>query len=140
MDDTQNSTSMDFLNDELSEILEKYNITLSDDIVPTTYVDLSLEDTEEDVFDVEPVVEPKEKNNSTSNKSIRVIKGNSIDLNKVFAIEKIEREHNNKTTYGIKFIFKGKNKYYRIVWFNENVVQRDRTYEQENKIWQQNEK
>ena len=140
MDDTQNSTSMDFLNDELSEILEKYNITLSDDIVPTTYVDLSLEDTEEDVFDVEPVVEPKEKNNSISNKSIRVIKGNSIDLNKVFAIEKIEREHNNKTTYGIKFIFKGKNKYYRIVWFNENVVQRDRTYEQENKIWQQNEK
>ena len=72
-----------------------------------------------------------------SNKRIRVIKGNSIDLNKVFDIETIEREHNGKTTYGIKFIFKGKNKYYRIVWFNENIKQRDKVYEQEKQIWQE---
>lgn len=136
-----------YLNDEITvdELINNTRIDPDElESIPIPGVDDLSSD---DVFDLDSLFgytdeEPKEEPVKTSSpasgsKRIRVIKGNSIDLNKVFDIEKIEREHNGKTTYGIKFIFKGKNKYYRIVWFNENERQRDKTYEQEVNIWQE---
>ena len=136
-----------YLNDEITvdELLANTRIDPDElESIPIPGVDDLSSD---DDFDFDSLFgytdeEPKEELVKTSpsvsgSKRIRVIKGNSIDLNKVFDIEKIEREHNGKTTYGIKFIFKGKNKYYRIVWFNENDRQRDKTYEQEVKIWKE---
>lgn len=114
----------------------EYGGDIEDPFCEPDIFDLFQED-DVDFFAISPEQEKKEKSIPINNKRIRTIKGNSIDLNKVFDIEKIEREHNNKITYGIKFIFKGKNKYYRIVWFNENKQQRDRTYEQEYNIWQE---
>ena len=144
-----------YLNDEITvdELLTNTRIDPDElESIPIPGVDdLSSDDVfDDDVFDFDGLFdglyytdeEPKEEPVKTSppvsgSKRIRIIKGNSIDLNKVFDIEKIEREHNGKTTYGIKFIFKGKNKYYRIVWFNENIKQRDKVYEQEKQIWQE---
>lgn len=139
-----------YLNDEITvdELLANTRIDPDElESIPIPGVDDLSSD---DVFDFDGLFdglyytdeEPKEEPVKTSppvsgSKRIRVIKGNSIDLNKVFDIEKIEREHNGKITYGIKFIFKGKNKYYRIVWFNENIKQRDKVYEQEKQIWQE---
>ena len=37
-----------------------------------------------------------------------IVKGKQIDFDRVANIEKVENTHNNKLTYGIKFVFTGK--------------------------------
>lgn len=65
----------------------------------------------------------------------REIKGVKIDFDGVADIQKIENIQNNVTTYGIKFIFKGKKGLYRIVWFNTNMRGRDAAYNSEYGFW-----
>ena len=86
-----------------------------------------------DPIDPEPEQEEEKINFPTT----QTIKGNIINLNYVESIEKIDKEHNNNITYGVKFNFTGKKKFYRIVWFNTNITQRDIVYEKQTKYLNQ---
>lgn len=63
------------------------------------------------------------------------IKGVKIDLDGVSFIESIDNEKDGHMTYGIKFHFKGNKGLYRIIWFNRNIYDRDRTYASEFTAW-----
>lgn len=63
------------------------------------------------------------------------VRGRNIDFDRVTAIEKVENTHNNKLTYGIKFVFVGKKGLFYTAWFNQNIRERDATYETEFAFW-----
>lgn len=63
------------------------------------------------------------------------IKGVKIDMDGVKGIERFERPYEGKTSYGIKFIFKGFKESYRIIWFKNNELERDRVYANELSFW-----
>lgn len=63
------------------------------------------------------------------------IKGNMIDFDRVADIQKIENEYNGRNTYGIKFLFMGKKGLSRVIWFNQNIRERDRIFEEETSYW-----
>lgn len=63
------------------------------------------------------------------------VKGRTIDFDRVAAIEKVENTYNNKLTYGIKFTFMGKKGLSYTAWFNQNVRERDSSYETEFAFW-----
>ena len=63
------------------------------------------------------------------------VKGNMIDFDRVENIEKVENEHNGHLTYGVKFLFTGKKGSSRVVWFNQNVRERDAIYNKEYGFW-----
>lgn len=63
------------------------------------------------------------------------IKGVKIDFDGVADIQKIENIQNGLTTYGIKFLFKGKKGLYRIIWYNTNLRGRDAAFNTEYAFW-----
>ena len=63
------------------------------------------------------------------------IKGVKIDFDGVLGIEKVENVKDGITTYGIKFLFKGKKGLFRIIWFNTNLRGRDAAYNTEYAFW-----
>lgn len=78
----------------------------------------------------EPTRNPHQFGNNTHE-----IKGVKIDFDGVADIQKIENIKDNATTYGIKFLFKGKKGLYRIIWFNTNMRARDAAYNTEYGFW-----
>lgn len=67
--------------------------------------------------------------------NVHTIKNVQIDFDGVADIQKIESVYNNKNTYGIKFIFKSKNNTFRVIWFNQNMRERDSVYNTEFAYW-----
>lgn len=69
---------------------------------------------------------------------VRNFRGVSINLDNVLSITKIENTYNNVKTFGIKFVFKQKeeDKFYRIIWFNQNEKACDEVLSRERKIWE----
>ena len=63
------------------------------------------------------------------------IKGVKIDFDGVADITKVENKQNNITTYGIKFLFKGKKGLYRVIWYNTNLRARDASFNIEYAFW-----
>lgn len=63
------------------------------------------------------------------------IKGVKIDFDGVADIQKVENAKDGVTTYGIKFLFKGKKGLYRIIWYNTNFRARDTVYNTEYAFW-----
>lgn len=106
----------------------------------TPDLDFNIDDLfgEIDIFDDNVEEEkPKEEEEKIAFPTTQTIKGNIINLNYVESIEKIDKEHSNNITYGVKFNFTGKKKFYRIVWFNTNITQRDIVYEKQTKYLNQ---
>lgn len=66
-----------------------------------------------------------------------VIKGVTIDYDRVADMEKVENEFNDKTTYGIKFTFKGNKGSSRTIWYNEKLKWRDSDFNKEYVYWNQ---
>lgn len=64
-----------------------------------------------------------------------IIRGYTIDFDRVDGLEKVSGEYNGHMTYGIKFLFSGKKGLYRTVWFNQNQGERDGAYEKESDFW-----
>lgn len=58
-----------------------------------------------------------------------------IDFDRVFNMEKIDSEFKGKQTYGIKFIFKGKNANSRVIWYNQRMKERDMVFDREYQFW-----
>lgn len=71
----------------------------------------------------------------TPGPNTHTIKGNIIDFDRVANVEKVENERNGRLTYGIKFLFQGKKGSFRIAWFNQNIKERDRVFENEYNFW-----
>ena len=96
-------------------------------------------DTDDDVdfFAMLNTPETTQEEEKVTFPTTQTIKGNVINLNYVESIEKIDKEHNGNITYGVKFNFTGKKKFYRIVWFNTNVTQRDIVYDKQTKYLNQ---
>lgn len=63
------------------------------------------------------------------------IKGVKIDFDGVSDIQKTENIKDGKTTFGIKFLFKGKKGLYRIVWYGTNFRARDASFNNEYAYW-----
>lgn len=63
------------------------------------------------------------------------IKGIKIDFDGVADIQKAENIKDGKTTFGIKFLFKGKKGLYRIIWYGTNFRARDAAYNNEYAFW-----
>lgn len=63
------------------------------------------------------------------------VKGATIDFDRVENIEKVENEYNGRLTYGVKFLFTGKKGSSRVVWFSQNVRERDAVYNKEYGFW-----
>lgn len=63
------------------------------------------------------------------------IKGIKIDFDGVSDIQKTENIKDGKTTFGIKFLFKGKKGLYRIVWYGTNFRARDASFNNEYAYW-----
>ena len=112
------------LHDEVTKLLEELGITEEDIMNLEISEDIDPIIEAEDIFDVP-------EDNGLGFSTTQTIKGNVINLKYVESIEKIEKEHNETVTYGVKFNFTGKKKFYRIVWFNTNVQQRDLIYNKE---------
>lgn len=72
---------------------------------------------------------------TASGPNVHTIRGNVVDYDGVIGIEKVEGEYNNKTTYGIKFLFAGKKGSFRIAWFNQNMRERDGVFNSEFAFW-----
>lgn len=83
---------------------------------------------------VAPITEPSKKEFVLGPNS-HTIKGKAIDFDRVAAIEKVENTYNNKLTYGIKFTFVGKKGLSHTAWFNQNIRERDASYESELAFW-----
>lgn len=66
---------------------------------------------------------------------VRTIKNVQIDFNGVLEMQKVQNNHNGNETYGIKFLFKSKNNTFRIIWFNQNVRERDAVFNTEFGFW-----
>lgn len=58
-----------------------------------------------------------------------------IDFDRVSSVEKINSEFKGKNTFGIKFVFKGKNGTFRIIWFNQRMKERDMVFDREYAFW-----
>jgi len=66
---------------------------------------------------------------------VRTIKNVQIDFKGVLEMQKVQNNHNGNETYGIKFLFKSKNNTFRIIWFNQNVRERDAVFNTEFGFW-----
>lgn len=73
----------------------------------------------------------KDKNTIVNKDFTHVIKNVEIDFKGVLEMQKVQNNYNGKETYGIKFLFKSKNNTYRIIWFNQNVRERDAVFNTE---------
>ena len=89
-----------------------------------------------------PREETQEKDKSKSSTlpfapgpNTKIICGNTIDFDRVAAIDKVENEFNGRQTYGIKFTFRGQKGAYRIAWYNCQRKERDRVFEEETAYW-----
>jgi hypothetical protein len=81
---------------------------------------------------------PKQQNMqnvSRSEEFVRTIKNVQIDFKGVLEMQKVQNNHNGNETYGIKFLFKSKNNTFRIIWFNQNIRERDAVFNTEFGFW-----
>lgn len=72
-----------------------------------------------------------DKNGTVNADFTHTIKNVQIDFKGVLEMQKVQNNYNGKETYGIKFLFKSKNNTYRIIWFNQNVRERDAVFNTE---------
>lgn len=77
----------------------------------------------------------KSKNGIVNADFTHVIKNVQIDFSGVLDMQKIQNNHNGKDTYGIKFLFKSKNNTFKIIWFNQNIRERDAVFNSEFAFW-----
>ena len=66
---------------------------------------------------------------------VQTIRGFAIDFDNVADIQKVDQEHNEKMTYGIKFLFTGKKGLFKIIWFNDNQKARDSVFSSKFRYW-----
>ena len=114
----------------------EYDGDIEDPFCEPDIFDLSQEN-DVDFFNILNTPETTQEEEKITFPTTQTIKGNVINLNYVESIEKIDKEHNGNITYGVKFNFTGKKKFYRIVWFNTNVTQRDIVYDKQTKYLNQ---
>ena len=79
--------------------------------------------------------EEKKPPRDFSGANVHTIKNVQINFDGVADMQKIQNTYNNKDTYGIKFLFKSKNNTFRIIWFNQNIRERDSVYNTEFAFW-----
>lgn len=78
---------------------------------------------------------PQEKKFTPRGINVHTIKNVQIDFDGVLDMQKIQNNHNGKDTYGIKFLFKSKNSTFKIIWFNQNIRERDAVFNSEFAFW-----
>ena len=90
------------------------------------------EPTRGDFFGAPRPVEPPTGANT------HTIKGNIINFDRVINMIKVENERDGRLTYGIKFVFQSSNanrELSRIAWFNINMRERDRVFDEKQEFW-----
>lgn len=75
------------------------------------------------------------KNDIVNSSFTHIIKNVRIDFSGVLDMQKIQNNYNGKDTYGIKFLFKSKNNTFKIIWFNQNIRERDAVFNSEFAFW-----
>jgi len=121
------------------ELWDEYSEEDDEDFAKTMFQEVKKSAPEKAAKPVDkPKYQPKpaeQKPQQRSGVNVHTIKNVQIDFDGVKSIEKIQNTYNNKETYGIKFNFKSKNNTFRVIWFNQNVRERDSVYNTEFAFW-----